>query len=101
MAVTNRRPAPPSYLFLYSVVLFSAAFVLVLLSYLSQEHSRRQIDESLSILSSRQSLELVYDENKALTERVASLEALLGSVDRDALPDDDARALYDELVGAP
>ena len=84
MDTQPKRPARPrSSLFMYAVVLFSAAFVIVLLSYISQERSRYGQElavEAAAVQSARQRLDQLYSENEALTARVAELEAQLAEL---------------------
>ena len=79
----KRTPRPRSSLFLYAVVLFSAAFVIVLLSFVSQERTRHGEElavEAAAVQTARQRLDQLYSENEALTARVAELEAQLAEL---------------------
>lgn len=68
--------------FQYITIMFAAAFVLLLFTYmmerrqyeLIQEQNREQIDDLQQTVSSVQSLQGLYDENEALKERVTQLE---------------------------
>ena len=112
MSEEVKKPVPRYALFLYAAVIFSVAFLLVFLSYLSQEHNRRAFDdEGQQTFSEGQSLEQIIAENERLTGLLELLlidpaadpdgyRAALGALDRGALPEGAAREVYDRLAGA-
>jgi len=78
----NETPAPAQKprdsIFRYAVVLFSVAFILVLLSYLAQErarHSQELAGEAAAVMTVRQTLDHITGENQRLTDENASLSA--------------------------
>jgi uncharacterized protein YoxC len=71
---------PQDSIFRYAVVLFSVAFILVLLSYIGQErarHGQELADEAAAVMTVRQTLDHITAENERLTARVAALEEFI------------------------
>ena len=87
MSETPKTKPSRDSIFKYAVVLFSVAFILVLLSYLAQErarHSEELAGEAAAVMTVRQTLDHITAENERLTgenqglsARVAELEAFI------------------------
>lgn len=77
--------------FQYIAILFAAAFVLLLFTFvmerrqhqLLQEENQEQINNLQQSVTAVQSLQNLYDENAALKEQVEALEAQLSQAERD------------------
>ncbi len=69
--------------FTYMVILFLAAFVLLLLAYFMQHRSNEQaIDGLKDSISSMQNAQEVYEENTSLREQLNALEKKMEELDR-------------------
>lgn len=69
------KPGSKRSVLIYLVVLFAAAFVLLLMSYFMQQRSNEEtIDGLKQSMSSMQSAQEIYEENIALREQLEQLE---------------------------
>ncbi|MCL1819198.1 MAG: hypothetical protein FWG36_00920 [Oscillospiraceae bacterium] len=73
-----------AFLIFYSVALFSAAAVIILLSYLyssRMERSEEELEESRRVsLSAMQSVENLMDDNRTLTNKLAAAEESISTL---------------------
>lgn len=73
-----------AFLIFYSVALFSAAAVIILLSYLyssRMERSEEELEESRRVsLSAMQSVENLMDDNRTLTDKLAAAEESISTL---------------------
>ena len=98
-AAEHERPKKQQSVLIYLVILFAAAFLLMALSYFMQ---RRTSDATIAGLrgesvSAMQSIEDIQEENEALKQQVADLEARLEEAQKEA---DGAQAQADGLTEA-
>lgn len=72
------KPGSERSVLIYLVVLFAAAFILLLLSFLMQQRSHEEaIDGLKQSVTTMQSVQEVYEENTALAEQLEQLEEQL------------------------
>jgi hypothetical protein len=97
--IPETEPADPAQkprdsIFKYAVVLFSVAFILVLLSYFAQErarHGQELADEAAAVMTVRQTLDHITRENERLTARISELELFLDSFQGEFTESDPSR----------
>lgn len=80
-AAEHERPRGKTHVMSYLVILFAAAFLLLLLSYLMQQRSNQEtIDGLKTSVSTMQSVEDLIEDNQLLHNQVSEMEAQINTL---------------------